>query len=140
VAMSILKKGFIRIRGGRGPRRQSDALQMNFGHNANALWGLSHIEIAPAARILDMAAGAGKTSAICSVAPQGRCGAWITAGERGEIGSAQTKGGFFRDARGCAGERHLATFRGWGIRSRAAFETIYFWPSCSMTSWRCVAC
>lgn len=74
--MGIIKKLFQNTRKPEGIGGKLMLSMMNAGHNANALWGLSHFEIPPVARILDIDCGGGKNiSNLLSRAPQGTvCG------------------------------------------------------------------
>jgi SAM-dependent methyltransferase len=103
---------------------------MNAFHNPVALWGLTHLEIPPAARVLDIGCGGGKNiSNLLSRVPQGsvhgvdyspvsveksrrKNRAAVLAG-RVSVLQASVSSLPFED-----GEFDIAT----------AFETIYFWP------------
>jgi len=128
--MSIIKKLFQNTRKPEGIGGKLMLSMMNIGHNANALWGLSHLEIPPAARILDIGCGGGKNiSNLLSRAPQGtvygvdyspesmekskRANKTAVLQGRAKITQASVSSLPFED-----GEFDIAT----------AFETIYFWP------------
>jgi ubiquinone/menaquinone biosynthesis C-methylase UbiE len=128
--MSILKGFFQNTRRPEGIGGKLMLSMMNAGHNANALWGLSHIEIPPAARILDIGCGGGKNiSNLLGRAPQGsvygvdyspesvekskRTNKTAVLQGRAKVMQASVSSLPFED-----GEFDIAT----------AFETIYFWP------------
>jgi len=128
--MSVLSKFYRNTRKPEGFGGRVMLSVMNAGHNANALWGLSHIEVPPEAGILDIGCGGGKNIGnLLSRAPQGSvCGVdyspesveksrklnktAVSAG-KAEVIRASVSALPFE-----AGKFDIAT----------AFETVYFWP------------
>ncbi len=128
--MSVLKSFFQNTRKPQGIGGKLMLSRMNARHNANARWGLAHIEIPPAARILDIGCGGGQNiSNLLDRAPQGivygvdyspvsvekskRKNKKAILQGRAKVTQASVSSLPFED-----GEFDLAT----------AFETIYFWP------------
>ncbi len=128
--MSMLKSFFENTRKPEGVGGRLMLSMMNAGHNANALWGLTYIEIPPAAKILDIGCGGGKNiSNLLCRAPHGsvygvdyspdsvekskRTNKTAVLQGRAKVTQASVSSLPFED-----GEFDIVT----------AFETIYFWP------------
>jgi ubiquinone/menaquinone biosynthesis C-methylase UbiE len=130
VAMSILKKFYQNTRRPEGLGGRVMLSMMNFGHNANALWGLSHIEIAPAARILDIGCGGGKNIGnLLGRAPQGRVWGVDYAQESVEKSERTNKRAVLQGrAKVVQASVSSLPFEDGEFDVATAFETIYFWP------------
>jgi ubiquinone/menaquinone biosynthesis C-methylase UbiE len=103
---------------------------MNYGHAALAAWGLSHLEIQPTDKILDIGCGGGANIAcMLKLAPQGRvcgldyselCVRKSARHNRKAVsrGAAEIRCGSVSQIPWPDGAFDLVT----------AFETVYFWP------------
>ncbi len=128
--MGILKSFYQNTRRSEGVGGRIMLSMMNAGHNKNALWGLSHIEIPPESRILDIGCGGGRNIgnllhraprsrvwgvdySLESVEKSKKLNQTAILQQRAEIVRASVSSLPFEDEK-----FDIAT----------AFETVYFWP------------
>ncbi len=128
--MSIIKRLFQNTRKPEGIGGKLMLSMMNVGHSANALWGLSHIEIPPAAKILDIGCGGGKNiSNLLSFALQGTVYGVDYSPESVEKSKRTNKTAILQGrAKITQASVSSLPFEDGEVDIATAFETIYFWP------------
>lgn len=128
--MGILKSFFQNTRKPEGIGGKLMLSMMNMGHNANALWGLSHIIIPPAAKILDIGCGGGKNIRnLLSRTPQGRIYGVDYSSESVEKSKHLNRTAILQ-GRSKVTQASVSSlpFADEKFDIATAFETIYFWP------------
>lgn len=128
--MSILKKFYPNTRRPEGFGGRLMLSMMNAGHNANALWGLSHIEIPPEAGILDIGCGGGKNIGnLLRRATQGRVyGVDYSAASVKKSKRTNKTAVFQERASIMQASVSALPFEDEKFDIATAFETVYFWP------------
>ncbi len=128
--MGILKSFYQNARRPEGIGGRLILSKMNVLHNANALWGLSHIEIPPTARILDIGCGGGKNmSNLLRHTPQGSVYGVDYSLVSVEKTKRKNKGAILQGrAKILQGSVSSLPFEDGEFDIATAFETIYFWP------------
>ncbi len=128
--MNILKKFYQNTRRPEGIGGRVMLSMMNAGHNANAIWGLSQIEIAPEDEILDIGCGGGRNIAhLLRRAPAGRVYGVDYSPESVEKSKRVNKAEIIR-GRADVKQASVSSlpFEDGKFDIATAFETIYFWP------------
>ncbi len=128
--MGILRKFFLNTRKPQGIGGRLMLSFMNAGHNTNALWGLSQVEIPLSAAILDIGCGGGRNiQNLLSRAPQGHVTGVDYSPESVEKSKRVNKRAI-QEGRVQVLQADVSAlpFEQGSFHIATAFETVYFWP------------